>query len=290
MNVFGAPGTLTSGRRTYRGNRLVGGVSNSHHLDGSAGDFTGTTAAALRQYFGANAHIIPEADHLHVQGMPAGTFPYYGKQGIAGLVNGVDTTAPQGVAAVAPKKKPMTLADIAAPNLNADVPVALGGAGALPMPAMSLGDLANPAPVKGHNTGKTLGTIAGILGDALMAYGGLAPQFGPNLARQQEDERNRDFDREQFNERLQLERDKALEPPTWLANAMAYDQLPDPQKQVVNNYQNVMNPIVADVQNPDGSVVRRIMPRQLTPRAGHVEDGYVFLGGDPADPKNWKAQ
>ena len=47
---------FTSGRRTFKGNRLVGGVANSDHLDGSAGDFT-ASPQALRARF-AGLHFV----------------------------------------------------------------------------------------------------------------------------------------------------------------------------------------------------------------------------------------
>lgn len=80
-------GAMTSGRRTPRGNKDVGGVPNSAHLTGEAVDYDGPDLNALlqeaRQLPGVRKAFIHRG-HVHTEGN-GWQAPYYGRNGTKGL-------------------------------------------------------------------------------------------------------------------------------------------------------------------------------------------------------------
>lgn len=173
---------------------------------------------------------------------------------------------------VAPRK-PRTLADIAKPDLNTPAPIT--GLDAQPaQPQMTLADLTQqmpqgdiPAP---HHSKFNAGNVLGVLGDALMAYGGLKPEFGPRLAQQQSDERQMAFDREKLNAQLEVARQKALEPPAEVQTAAYWDNL---RRTDPGQFARLMTTM--DTYNPKttiGPQGEQIVPRVQT----QVLDGRVY--------------
>ena len=254
---------FTSGRRTYRGNKLVGGVGNSGHLTGSAADFTAPLDVLRAQFPGKP--ILNEGDHRHVSGLS--DVPYHGNQGIAGLVNGVDTSAPQGRSAMIQPRKPRTLGQATQPYYPEQP---------LNDPAMSFGGMAPQAPPQQFADAPQLAApkpgafgkggvgwkILGSIGDAMAAYGGQRGVYGPAMAQQMESDREDNRFQEQLAARIQEKREaamaKAAEPPQFIQNMQAYQGMPEADKRAYLNYLDNTQPIA--VSGPQGT---ERVPRSL---------------------------
>jgi hypothetical protein len=279
---------FTSGRRTYKGNKLVGGAENSDHLFGRAADFT-APLSQLRAIF-PKARILDEGDHRHVSGLS--DVPYHGRQGTAGLVNGIDTTAPKASPPMpnfAAMSRPMNGRDPLAP----EDPI-LRALQANPMQPPMTSPPAMPQGEPPKQKRNVLPGILGILGDALAAYGGQRGVFAPFMFQQQQEERADNRFQQRLSAEIEQDRLRALakaqEPPSFVRDAAAFARLSPQEREQVIRMRDALYPVVADVQGADGSVMRQQIPRSAGPMPGDVEEGHIFLGGDPADPNNWRRQ
>jgi hypothetical protein len=172
--------------------------------------------------------------------------------------------APVATNAYYPAKKPRTLGDVMPkPDLSAQVPVDIGGGqqttlGTLLQPQLAALPQGKVPDHKGLFHGKDWAAIAGIIGDAMTAYGGGQPQFAPALNQRHRDEQQQSFDREKWAAQLEAERAKASEPPQFVQNLQAWLALPEPLKQQYIQYQDITNPIA--ISGPQGT---QRVPRQM---------------------------
>jgi hypothetical protein len=63
------------------------------------------------------------------------------------------------------------------------------------------------------------------------------------------------FDREKWAQELEMQRQKAMEPPQWLQDAMLYQRLPAPQRNAVLQYEDATHPIFT--ATPQGTQLNR---------------------------------
>lgn len=69
-------GSITSGRRTARHNKAVGGADHSHHVYGFAADIVLDDMITVEPFWHAvkavGLHFLVEGDHIHVQDVGVG--------------------------------------------------------------------------------------------------------------------------------------------------------------------------------------------------------------------------
>ena len=126
-------------------------------------------------------------------------------------------------------------------------------------PAQYLGALASLP--QGQIPGKskfTAANIMGVLGDALSAYGGRQPTFGPFLQQQQMLQQQQNFERQKFQQELQMRMFAMTHPEDWM-KAQMFSQLPTDQQYNIGHYEDVTNPI--NVSTPQGT---QNVPRTAT--------------------------
>lgn len=157
--------------------------------------------------------------------------------------------------------------------------------------------------------GGTGRTIVGAIGDALSVAGGGRPVYLPLQLQKRQMEREdarRAADRQaQWQQWVQQEIWKRANPlppqPTEFERQLdAGGFSPTERQTLIQDYvRNRANPIQAvpftDEQGQRG--LQFVRPSAMAPASspaapvvGTVEDGYVFLGGDPSDEKNWRKQ
>jgi len=174
------------------------------------------------------------------------------------------------------RQQPRTLADIIPKPVLDAIPVDTGANMQAPM---TLGQVAQgqiagmPTPkvpgYKGLLPGKDLAGIIGILGDALSAYGGQQPIFGPAMYQKQRDKRAEQADLEKFRTELAA---RQQEPSAMVKTLQDWIMLPDPLKQQYVNMKNITDPIT--VSTPQGT---QLVSRSMNdPNTRTLPDGRTF--------------
>lgn len=152
--------------------------------------------------------------------------------------------------------------------------------------------------------------IAGVLGDTLLQYNGMAPMYAPTMLQQQESEakaRQAQLQRAQdladFETKEQI-KSRYEGPPSIIQNADAIgaELGPEARQDYLRNYgrapqqPNVVNiPGLGSFYGTPEEVTAAIAaargggrPAGASIAPGAVEDGFRFKGGDPKDQRNWE--
>lgn len=287
--LFGRLG-FTSGRRTYAGNRAVGGVPNSAHLYGNAADFTAPMSEVQAAFPGMR--VLDEGDHRHVSGF-GGTVPYHGNKGVTGLVNGVDTSAPKGKSMLSPKKPTAPpFPDFrhgwegpkgTPPIIPQETPFAFDspalGGGAPDLAALTQNI---PQIKKGGVLGSGLGW-GDVLANGLVGFAAGMGNSGPLESLQRANAQR--FENDQFRERLaaqiQMQREKMLEPPQFVQDAAAFSRLSPEQKQQVIGFRDAMYPVLGTYVDEQGNERQGVYSRSqgdFVGRGGNTQtiDGVTY--------------
>jgi hypothetical protein len=167
----------------------------------------------------------------------------------------------------ASKRKPQTLADInlsPRPSFNGPNYGEVPGLPTPPIMPMSLGDLGGSISMPQAQAKKPslfgkggLGwKVLGVLGDSYSEAWGRPGNYIPQLQHQQDRKDQQEFLRQQLDARLQMEREKALQPKPLTQTQQLINEVMDPntppqRKALIRAV--LTRPLIGSISNPDGS-------------------------------------
>lgn len=148
--------------------------------------------------------------------------------------------------------------------------------------------------------GSPLRGIAGAIGDFLLQRNGMAPLYAPQMFQRQ---------RQEYEEQ-QYQRHRADQFDDWKAQQQWQLDHPSPvNNDTVNDYNFISGKLGEEaanqwLKNMGDPIVTTTLPGNRVysgprsqlgsalgaqgPQPGHVEDGFRFKGGNPADPNAWE--
>jgi hypothetical protein len=134
----------------------------------------------------------------------------------------------------------------------------------------------------------------GLFGQAWMDY---APNFAQSEGNQSQIQAQRAF----TEARLRRDSGAAIPPQEFENDKKMYFPQPGDTPKVLEQKRKAREKALAGMLTGAGRAMRELHTAEATvenesnqrrgiPSKGTVEDGYVFMGGNPGDPKNWKKQ
>lgn len=136
--------------------------------------------------------------------------------------------------------------------------------------------------------------FAGILGDALLQNAGMQPIYSPMLRQRQQMEflnsqRETEFAdwKRKIDYQSSLEKPKKTNPYRWQSNDGDQWEM-DPETGQINRIFDDPTPKYQIGYDGKPYALPGTGLNALPPKPGTEEDGFVFMGGDPANPQSWR--